>query len=259
MLSTSARALMIWGYFARLSCYSAVGTILLSGIAFGQFGTGGFNPADPPIRAGKAKQAEVDAHSRPVASFPLPSERETLILQAMDSTTSVKWEDKPLGEALRDLSQQHNFNIWIDLQAMSDSGIDSDQPINLELSGVSLRSCLRLILEPLQLHPVIEDDVMKITTLDKLNLKTTTRVYPVGDLFDTPEEAAQFLESLTCGIGMQADNDGVPRFAVSSRMKTLTVRESYTVQEQVQTLLRAFRDAQPAPKPAPRLEDNRKI
>lgn len=256
MFSTSAQAPVFRTRAARLFCCAAFVALLLSGTAFGQFGSGGgFNPADPPIRSGPKMQAEVDAGSRPVPSFPLPSAQETLILHAMNTATSVKCEDKPLREALRDLCQQHNFNIWIDLQALSDAGIDSDQPVNVELSDVSLRSCLRLILEPLQLYPVVEDDVMKITTLDKLNLQTTTRVYPVGDLFDTPEEAAQFLESLTCGLGMRAENDGVPRFAVSSRMKTLTVRESYTVQEQVQTLLRALRDAQPAPKP----DDNRKI
>lgn len=260
MFSTSAPALLFRSRPAGLWCRAVFGALLLSGTAFGQFGNGGGrNPDDSFKRVGAADQVDVEVVARPVPSFPLPSEQETRILQALSTTTSVKWDDKPLREALRDLGQQHNFNIWIDLQAMSDAGNDSDQPVALELSDVSLRSCLRLILEPLQLYPVIEDDVMKITTLDKLNLKTTTRVYPVGDLFDTPEEAAQFLESLTCGLGMRADNEGVPRFAVSSRMKTLTVRESYTVQEQVQTLLRALRDAQPAPKPAPKLEDNRKI
>lgn len=256
MFFRSVHACLFRRRSAGLLCCAASGMLLLSGTAFGQFGSGGgFNPADPPIRSGSNMQAEVDPGLRSVPSFPLPSAQETLILHAMSTATSVKWEDKPLQEALRDIGQSHKFNIWIDVQALSDAGIDPEQPINLELSDVSLRSSLRLILEPLQLYPVIEDDVMKITTEDKLHVKTTTRVYPVGDLFDTPEEAAQFLETLTCGIGLQSDNEGIPRFAVSARMKTLTVRESYTVQEKVQSLLRALRDAQPARKS----DDNRKI
>ncbi len=57
-----------------------------------------------------------------------------------------------------------------------------DQPINLKLSGASFRSVLKLLLEPLQLTYVIEDEVMKITTATKAADKLTTRVYPVGDL-----------------------------------------------------------------------------
>jgi len=41
---------------------------------------------------------------------------------------------------------------------------------------------LKLLLEPVQLTYVIEDEVMKITTASKAGEKLQTRVYPVADL-----------------------------------------------------------------------------
>jgi len=50
------------------------------------------------------------------------------------------------------------------------------------LSGITLRSALKILLQDLQLTYVIEDEVMKITTVDLANERLSTRVYPVGDL-----------------------------------------------------------------------------
>src|SRR5262249_44204837 len=52
----------------------------------------------------------------------------------------------------------------------------------LKLDGISLRSVLKLLLEPLQLTYIIEDEVMKITTATSAGAKLSTRVYYVGDL-----------------------------------------------------------------------------
>ena len=54
--------------------------------------------------------------------------------------------------------------------------------MNLVLSGITLRSGLKILLQDLQLTYVIEDEVMKITTVDLANERLSTRVYPVGDL-----------------------------------------------------------------------------
>ncbi len=113
-----------------------------------------------------------------------------------------------------------------------------------------MRTCLKLILEPVGLAYVIEDEVMKITTYKKTETQKATRIYPVGDLCETPEEAEQLLETIDCGLGSPRLTVDGARCVVSSKMKTLTVRGSYVVQEKVQILLLALRDAQAANKPA---------
>src|SRR5205807_2433654 len=99
------------------------------------------------------------------------------------------------------------------------------------------------ILEPLGLVWVIEDEVLKITSQEVLDTKKVTRVYPVSDLFESSEEAKQLLETVQCGLGLASAQGEIPRFVVSTRLKTLTVRDSYAVQSKVQELLLALRDA----------------
>ncbi|HEY2253200.1 MAG TPA: hypothetical protein VGH74_19135, partial [Planctomycetaceae bacterium] len=85
-------------------------------------------------------------------------------------------------DAIQYLQEYHSINIWVDKQTLTDEGVALDQPITLKLAGVSLRSVLKLLLEPVQLTYVIENEVMKVTTATKAGEKLSTRVYPVGDL-----------------------------------------------------------------------------
>jgi hypothetical protein len=74
-----------------------------------------------------------------------------------------------------------NIPIVIDERALEEEAISLDEQITLQLqTPVSFRSALKLVLEPLNLTYVIEDEVMRITT--KTNSANVTRVYPVGDL-----------------------------------------------------------------------------
>jgi len=54
--------------------------------------------------------------------------------------------------------------------------------VTRNLSGVSLRSALRLMLKDLDLTYVIRDEVLLITTPEEANAKLVTKVYPVADL-----------------------------------------------------------------------------
>jgi hypothetical protein len=94
----------------------------------------------------------------------------------------VEFLDLPLEDCITFLKEYHNINIWLDRATLTDEGVALDQPITLKLAGVTLRSVLKLLLEPVQLTYVIEDEVMKITTSAKAGEKLSTRVYPVGDL-----------------------------------------------------------------------------
>ena len=142
-------------------------------------------PDEPPLRFPPAEvwkalserrkqQATVDLKRT------TPNERR--IHRALSETTEVSFTDNPLEEALNYLEDLHHIEIWMDKQALQDEGVNSDQQVNLVLSGISLRSALRLMLEPLGLTYLIEDEVMKITTQAKADEKMSTRVYPVADL-----------------------------------------------------------------------------
>jgi hypothetical protein len=107
---------------------------------------------------------------------------EEKIRRALDQPTTVEFLDLPLEDAITFLKEYHNINIYIDKATLTDEGVAIDQPVTLKLAGVTLRSVLKLLLEPVQLTYVIEDEVMKITTSAKAGEKLQTRVYPVADL-----------------------------------------------------------------------------
>jgi hypothetical protein len=107
---------------------------------------------------------------------------EEKIRRTLSKPTTVEFLDLPLEDCITFLKEYHNINIWLDKATLTDEGVALDQPITLKLAGVTLRSVLKLLLEPVQLTYVIEDEVMKITTSAKAGEKLTTRVYPVGDL-----------------------------------------------------------------------------
>ncbi len=87
---------------------------------------------------------------------------EEKIVRALDKPTDVDFADLPLEDCLTVLNESRNLHLAIDKEALTDQGIAFDQPITLKLAGVTLRSVLRLVLEPVGLSYVIEDDALKI-------------------------------------------------------------------------------------------------
>lgn len=144
-------------------------------------------PDEPPVRyppaavwqqltLKRAKWKSVDLHK--------DSQNEQKISRALDQQTSLEFPDNTLKEVVDFIQQQHNIPIRLDDQALTDAGLDSETRITLVISGISLRSALKLMMENVEppLTFVIEDEVMKITTEEKALEKYQTRVYPVGDL-----------------------------------------------------------------------------
>lgn len=122
----------------------------------------------------RKQYASVDLHKS--------SKAEENIAAQLDKQTDIAFTDTPLTDAVQFLSDFHNIPIIIDKEALTEEGIAEDTAVTRTLTGVKLRSALKIILQPLQLSYVIEDEVMKITTAAKEKLRLQTRVYPVGDL-----------------------------------------------------------------------------
>lgn len=176
--------------------------------------------------------------------LPRLSPNEEKIQAALSDTTEVAFTDTPLEERLKFLEDLHSVEIWLDKETLTTQQINTDQPVNLQISGVSLRSALHLMLEPLSLSLVIEDQVLKITTKARADKAIITRTYPVSDLFSTRDEAEGLVESLVCGLGLvQKNKDGPTPLAVSVPSAAIVARLSRSQQEQLLQLLRDLREA----------------
>ncbi|MEK6258951.1 MAG: hypothetical protein AABP62_10080 [Planctomycetota bacterium] len=186
--------------------------------------------AEAAPSAGRAPDAAAAAaKSRPAPEFlPRLVAVEERILSALNETTEVGFVDSPLHEALEVLKELHGIEIWLDKEALSADGIAMDSLVNLRISGVALRSALRLILEPLALTCIIEDEVLKVTTREAAGKVFVTRTYPAGDLFESHEEANELVEVIASGLGLRPkQSEMTPRSAsIKTPVKVVDSGES---------------------------------
>lgn len=162
------------------------------------------------------------------------SAAEARIRGELDSTTNVDFIDTPLSDSVAFLADQHGVPIIIDEMALLDDGLGTDEPINLQLSKVSLKSALKIMLEPLGLTTVIEDEVMKITTEDKASKKVTTHVYDVRALAKHKIESDALVELIPSVISPSSWNESTG--SIKSLPGVIIVRNTAKIQGEVKDL-----------------------
>jgi general secretion pathway protein D len=109
--------------------------------------------------------------------------KELEIEQKLKTQVLPRYTDTPLSEVIDGLSQLAGVNIHLDPRGMSQEGVRSDAPVNLNLpQEISLKSALTLILEPLHLTYTIKDEVLKITSEQIRDGETYVETYNVADL-----------------------------------------------------------------------------
>lgn len=124
----------------------------------------------------RAKELEAIGSSR-------RSPRERQIESKLTSPVLLKLDKRPLREVLDQLEKLADINIFLDPQGAAAEGVTSDTPVSINLSKeISLKSALLLILEPLRMSYVIENDVLKVTSGEMTHGKVYTKSYPVADL-----------------------------------------------------------------------------
>ena len=139
---------------------------------------------------------------RPTGPPPKPWDTKTLnerarrLDTALREQTEISFTDNPLSEALSYLSDLHHIEITVDKRALQDEGVSEDSQISLKTSGVSLKSGLRLFLEPLGLDYVIQNETLMITSQAKAAEIFETRVYTVRRLRGmTPAELDEIIRA----------------------------------------------------------------
>ena len=89
----------------------------------------------------------------------------------------------PLSEVLDQLAKLAAINLHLDPKGLAEEGVTPDTPVTIDLSQeISLKSALKLILEPLHLSYVIKDEVLKITSEQLRDGEVYTVTYSVADL-----------------------------------------------------------------------------
>ncbi len=107
---------------------------------------------------------------------------EQRIWKQLDAHTEFKYHDMHLKDVIADLRQRHDIPIVINSKAIEQYGIKTDSPITMNVSGISLRSGLRLILAQFDLTYFITDDVLQITTPEDKENQLVSRNYGFDEM-----------------------------------------------------------------------------
>jgi len=111
------------------------------------------------------------------------TERELEIERKLSTPVSCKFRQRPLADVIDELRKLTGVNIHLDQKGLDEEGVSSDTPITIDLtSDISLKSALKLILEPLHLSYVIKDEVLKITSEQLRDGEVYFVTYNVADL-----------------------------------------------------------------------------
>jgi hypothetical protein len=117
------------------------------------------------------------------AAYPQLTAKEKKIIEALDKPMSPNFNDRPLEEALQDLSNMFDLPLLIDKKSLDDLGLaDLKKGVSLQAKALSGRTVLRSILATQGLTFVIKDETIQIVTVEKAKGLLTTRVYYLGDL-----------------------------------------------------------------------------
>lgn len=111
------------------------------------------------------------------------SPEELEIQQNLKSKVDVQFENTPLDEVLRTLADAAGVPVYIDVEGLAAEAMAPDAPVTIQLSKpVSLRAALNLVLQPLRLSYVVDDEVLKITSETARRSNTYFETYNVADL-----------------------------------------------------------------------------
>ncbi len=110
------------------------------------------------------------------------SAKEKKIIEALDKPLTINFAERPLEEALQDLSNQLDVPLLLDKKSLEDLLIDLKKGVSLQAKGLSARTVLRSILGAQGLTFVVKDETIQIVTVERSKSLLTTRVYYLGDL-----------------------------------------------------------------------------
>lgn len=188
------------------------------------------------------------------AAPPLPKhDPESPVEAALHEKVNWEFVEVPLSEVADKIKAEQKINVVFDTKALEEAGAGTDTPITFKLSGVTLRSALRLVLAQLDLAFVGEGRVLTITTPEKANNFLTTKVYEVHDLVGESgnQDIEALIEVITTTLAPTTwDEVGGPG-SIKAHRQSLVISQTQEVDEQIQQFLTALRKVKEA---APRRE-----
>ncbi|PQO29969.1 hypothetical protein [Blastopirellula marina] len=130
----------------------------------------------------------------------VPQQERELFARLLTHKTSVAFNDLPLHNALKQLSEQAGIAIRIDEIALAESALSSSEKISLELENVSLYSVLKWLLRESELTFFIDVESIVVTTPAEAEIHLKTYFYAIPELIGNPAYYDEVIEAITSVI-----------------------------------------------------------
>lgn len=161
-------------------------------------------------------------------------------------STGLEFTDQPLKEVLMQLQEEYNIPIQLNAGELESAAIGTDSPVTISLHNISLKSALKLLLEPHQLTYIIRDEVLMVTTQEAADKQLVTCVYNVQGLIDEsdPKSMNSLIDAIERCVASDtwADiSDKGVADAMPIKPGLLVVSQTPAVQDEVRGLLMKIR------------------
>jgi hypothetical protein len=90
--------------------------------------------------------------------------REASIRAALDQKTDIEFVETPLKDAIDFIAEKHGIPVLLNAKNLEEAGVNVDTPVTKQLTGLTLRSTLNLLLDELELTYAVHNGVLMITT-----------------------------------------------------------------------------------------------
>lgn len=168
---------------------------------------------------------------------------------ALSQKVAVDFNDEPLAEVAKRLSEIMSLPIVLDFRSLEEIGMTADVEVTLSIEEMSIRSMLRLLLTPLDLTYRVDSEVLVFTTKESAELNLVNRIYwlegtgfPIGDM-DSVIDVIQ--GTLKPEFWEQLGGPGVinPLTEGYGNRPAIIVSATQEVHRQIETLLTVMRES----------------
>ncbi len=154
---------------------------------------------------------------------PLPADAgehsptEMRVRQSLANPVSLHFEGESLTQIMQYISDTQGINVVVDEAGLAEEGVTSSTPISIGVDGIQLRSALNLMLHPLNLDYVIDNEVLNVTSRMKQQGELASKVYRVADLV-VPVSIRSNVSTFQPGTGFGggATNSNLPQAGLQS-------------------------------------------
>jgi RNA polymerase sigma factor (sigma-70 family) len=154
------------------------------------YGVGDLRPSDTAgLELASLPTSEVPIQASGTIDFTGIGEGEMRIRSALEQPIGNEYFDTPLAELIEDLARSNEIRIFVDPLGLAQEALRPDTPISFDFQGISLKEGLKLILDPLHLDYIIEEEFLKITSEQRAAATMETRVYDTRRISKLTSEA----------------------------------------------------------------------